>query len=308
MQRGSSTFSSDLKPEAIRQSSGSFLDQARTSLIQLIGEMDTSRIRGSKCSPIAEKDRIAVGSDLHGLFCDEQAFAQFCADPAPTAIIAGDILDFLSINRFRTNIDYVTCREELADGRARLELLSKSFNRVYFVDGNHDKRALRRIQDIAPQLLPLIISPLDLLAQGLENVHRLSTEIKNSAPRSDYGQNHVMDYCGMVGDILVGHFDNFCGPDAAVAVDKWVEEWGTWMNLPTKPRVILQAHNHRLNSAYTSGGRLLISTGCLCKPMPYQIDGHGKYRPPTVGYVVLYQKNGVTDQSRTQLVYVGGNN
>lgn len=301
LQRAVEHEASPIKPQAVVQPRESYLDQARKSLEHMIGSFRTPMSRGRGK---ADAERIVVGSDLHGLFCDERAFSAFCADPAKTAIVAGDILDFISVSRFRQTIDFVSCREELADARAKLEALSASFETVYFVDGNHDKRALRRIQDIAPQLLPLIVNPLDLVASGLPNVHRLQVEVKNTAPRSVYGANYVMDYCGMVGDILVGHFDNFCGPDAPKGIQKWMDEWGAWVDCE-RPRVILQAHSHSLNSSFTPTGQLLISTGCLCKPMPYQIDGHGKYRPPTVGYVVLHQKDGITDLNRTQLVYLG---
>lgn len=62
-------------------------------------------------------------------------------------------------------------------------------------------------QESLKKNLNIVMQAANIRGEILE--HMLSTEIKNSAPRSDYGQNHVMDYCGMVGDILVGHFDNF---------------------------------------------------------------------------------------------------
>lgn len=288
------------RPQKVQNVRGdNYLEQARQALERLIGPLDYQAQYTPKKTEIAH--RIAVGSDVHGIFADEEAFARFCADPAPVAIICGDFLDSMSITRHRQTIDHVTMREELADGRAKAEMLARSFRKIYFVRGNHDKRPLKKIQDLAPQLMPLIIDPLDLITHDIPSFQRLSWKVPNTAPRLTFGTEYEADYFGMLGDILIGHFETFMGADAVKNLHKWLGEWEGFLGITT-PKVILQAHTHSLGMSFTSRGQQLINTGCLCRPMPYQFDQAGKYQPPVKGYVALYQKQGITDTSKTEFV------
>lgn len=276
-----------------------YMAEARTALERTIGDLNANvQFSGKK----TVGDRIAVGGDIHGIFADPEAFQRFCADPADTAIVCGDFIDFLATTRHRQTIDAVTTRAELADARAKAELLHRSFRKIYYVRGNHDKRPLKRLQDIAPQLLPLLVDPLDLITNDLPNFKRLSWTVPGTAPNIEYGMEYEADYFGMLGDILVGHFETFMGADAVKATHKWLTEWDYILKLPTPPRVILQAHTHSLGMSFTGRGQALINTGCLCRPMPYQFDNAGKYNPPVKGYVALYQKDGVTDLGKTEFI------
>lgn len=276
-----------------------YIEEARDALQRLIGNFEAPTTFSKK---VIEKDRIVAGGDVHGVFSNDEAFARFCADPAEKAIIMGDFIDSLAVTRHRTTIDAVTMRAELADARAKLEHLSRSFKEVYYIRGNHDKRPLKRLQDIAPQLLPLLVDPLDLLTSDIPNIKRLSWGIPNTAPSIPFGENYSADFFGTLGDILVGHFETFMGPDAVKMAHKWLLDWEHILKLEVAPRVILQAHTHNLGMNFTPKGTLLINTGCLCRPMPYQFDQAGRYGAPVLGYVALYQKNGVTDLNKTEYI------
>jgi len=281
------------------QTPATYLAEARNGLARLIGELDVNvAYRGKKTMA----DRIAVGGDIHGIYADEQAFAKFCADPAETAIVCGDFIDFLAVTRHRQNIDAVTTRAELADARAKAEHLARSFKTIYYVRGNHDKRPLKRLQDIAPQLLPLLIDPVDLITADLPNFKRLSWTIPNTAPTIQFGEDYEADYFGQYGDVIAGHFETFMGVDAVRQTAKWLSDWDYVLRLPNKPRVILQAHTHNLGITFTGKGQLLVNTGCLCRNMPYQFDNAGKYTPNVQGYIALYQRDGVTDLNKTEVI------
>lgn len=278
----------------------SFIDQAYSALEKLIGTTNNL--------PVLEKKRtipgrIAIGGDLHGIYADLEAVTKFCQDPAEEAWIMGDILDMYSASRYTSSIDHITMKAELAQGRVLMEMISASFKTVKIIIGNHDNRPLRRVQEWFPQLLPLIISPAELICKGLPNVEFLNYTVENTNPSGAFGTDHTLDYMGVQGDCVIGHFENFYGKEAARQCEKWISEWKHILKLPTDPKVIAQAHVHRLGMEITPQGRILISTGCLCRPMEYQMINHGKYQPPTVGYVAIYQdENGVTDLQNIQLI------
>lgn len=279
-----------------RQTKQTYLEQARGGLERLLGQINTPAYSGNK----PEADRIVVGGDLHGLFYDPQAFKAFAEDRAQTAILMGDFMDLYAASKYSKTISHITMREELADARAKAEYLATKFKTIYYVAGNHDVRAQKRVADMFPQLLPLLIDPLELIFSGLPQFKRLTTVIPNTQPNTKFGTNVELDYCGMVGDILVGHFNNFCGIDAPRQIEGWLGAWGHVLKLETQPRIILQGHSHAMSMSCTPRGRRLISTGCLCKSMEYQFEGHGKYNPATVGYLALYQSRGRTDTSRIE--------
>lgn len=291
---------SEYVPMVVTDSETTYLAEARKALEFLIGKLD-SRI-STRFNKTTEKDRHIVIGDLHGLFCDEEAFLQVLKDPAKICFVVGDITDFISISKYRTTIDYVTPREELADIRSKLEVLSANFEKVYYITGNHDKRILRKIQDTLPALAPFMVDPIALMAVGLTNIQPLKITIPTVRNSSKWAEDYSIDFAGQYGDAFFGHFDNFCGPDAPKALSAWLDEMKGVLKLPVEPKVIFQGHSHSLNMAYTASGKCLVSTGCLARPMPYIIENHGKYRPPVQGYVAFYQKDGVTDLGRTQLI------
>lgn len=243
-------------------------------------------------------------SDFHFPFVNEKALEALMAEKADRLFILGDILDMYGASTHRTTIDHITVRQELAQARVFLEEVSKKFKEVNLISGNHDVRGTKRIQDLAPQLLPLIIHPFDLLRQGLDNVNFLKTTVPGTAPSTEYGEEHEMDYMGIDGDVMLGHFTNFMGKDAAVKLANWTKQWGHILKIET-PRIIMQAHVHRLGMQYTPTGQLIMTTGCMCRPMPYQFDNHGKYEPPVNGYIVLEREKGNTVIQNTRMVHVG---
>ena len=253
----------------------SYLQKAKSGLESIIGTLNTPKIPNRK-----KIHRHIVCSDLHIPFQDNELLAQVLSEEADDLYFLGDLLDLFSLSKYRQTIDYINTRDELAQGRAVLEAFSEKFNNVYILEGgNHDSRALKKVQDIAPQLLPLIVPPVKLISSGLNNIHPLSTVVENTAPNVMFGKNVEMSYVAYKNGMILSHMENFCTDQGVKDIDKWVSEWSHYLKFP-EPKAILHSHTHSLSLSYTSKGKILINTGCLCKAMPYVFDNHGKYRPP----------------------------
>jgi hypothetical protein len=281
-----------------------YLDQARKGLEDLIGSLDISFPNDYSDNAV---NKWAVAGDFHIPFHDGKALATLLEDDAENLVIIGDFLDMYSASKYRPTIDYIMAREEMALGRAILEKLAAKFTNIYMIKGNHDDRALRRVQETLPQMMPLFVHPVDLLAQGFENVHVISISVPNSAPTVQFGQDIQMDFVGKLGSCLFGHFENFCGPEAPRKIDEWINQWGHVLkNDITNVNMIFQAHIHKLQAEYTSKGRMLVGTGCMCKPMDYQVIGHGNYSPPVIGYVTFYTDvYGVGSPDTLKMEFIG---
>lgn len=283
-----------------RASNLSFLEQAREGFEKTIGPLKTIRYDSNK-RPIA--DRKVIFSDLHIPFANAETLKQILNDPAEEAWLVGDLLDMFAVSRYRKTADYILVREELSQGRAFLELLAKNFRRVKVLKcSNHPDRAKRVAQELMPQILPLMINPMELLVTGLDNVELVQTQVLNTAPSVKHAQDVELGWIAQEGDVILSHLENFCGQGGVNQVDEWIKKWNHILKL--KPySVVCHAHTHRLGMQRTPSGGALIDTGCACKPMEYMFDGHGKYTPPTCGYVAIYQHNGVTDINRTEIIY-----
>jgi len=275
----------------------SFVEKASESLDKILGKLPKSTPFKTK----NDKNRIAVAGDFHFPFVNEKAFAKLLEDPASTLVIVGDFLDMYAASRFRKTSDRYRVSEELAIALTHLEKLANKFDKIYMIKGNHDHRVTKKLQDIMPEILPLIVDPIDLLASKFKNVEVISVAIPDSN-NLIVDENIEMDYCGILNDCLFGHFNNFCGQDAVRKLEGWINQWDHILNFEDDVNVITQAHSHFLSMEYTPKGRLLLNTGCMCKVMEYQIEGHGRYRPPTVGYVALYVEDGLTNLSKTELI------
>lgn len=278
-----------------------YYDQAFESLQKIIGRVKKPTFSASN----NVSERVVILADPHIPFMDYSAFNAVMNDPADTIILAGDWLDMYSTSRYRREYTNISTEEELAQGRAALETVASRFRNVYMIKGNHDQRPRKRLQEIFPEILPLMIDPVDLLARDMDNVHLLSMEVPNTAPNVKFGQNVEMEFAGLVGDVLIGHFEGFCGADAAQRSAVWLDQWAHVLKLPVRPTVVVQAHTHRLNSEYTPDGRVFLAPGCLARPMSYQISNHGKYIPPTLGYVAFEMSKNRVDRRSIEMIPLG---
>ena len=260
------------------------LEKAREELQKLIG-----RFKRVDKRPQDRSDRtLLLAGDFHIPFTSKKALEALMSEDATDLAIMGDYFDMYSASRYRPEqINYCTIAEELATGRAIMEELSKKFDRVFFLrGGNHDVRPLRRVQEVLPQIMPLIVHPLDLISGGLPNVSGLGKCLSQEGIVGSSAEIEI-DFFSQLGSMILGHFENFCGADAPKRVDDWLGSWSHVLQLESGVNLVAQAHTHRLSFEFSPKGKALIGTGCLALPQAYQIYGHGRYTPPTLGYVRL---------------------
>ena len=287
--------------EQIPVSSDWALEVAKNQLEELIGAVNYPKYQPSPNKGVGSVDLI---SDLHIPFQDEEAIAKLLAHPAENLWIAGDIFDSYAVSTHRKLNGHITTTEELAQGRALMERFAKTYKNVYVIEGNHDKRAQKRIQEFHPQMLEMFSTPVKLAITGLTNIKALSLTVKNTADNTQFGQNYKIDWIGLQGDVLFGHFEQFCGDDAVKKVDGWLAENSHILDLP-ELKAIAQAHTHRLGVSFNPKGRMLISTGCMCKTMAYQLEGHAKFSPRVLGYVSFKMVNDKIDPLSVQVNFLG---
>jgi predicted phosphodiesterase len=250
--------------------------------------------------------KILVLSDLHIPFtCNpmlEEAFHEH--GDADEVVLLGDIWDMYAVSRFGKDrqIDVV---EELEIGTRLITDLLERFPKVVVVLGNHDTRPVRWVERENPQMLPLVLSPLEYVKYRLVTEHRehllerLVTPtytVSGSHPEYPIMTNHVY----LVGDALLGHFEvSRKGPANTVyrLALEWLPFWGPMIGADGI-RVLVQGHVHRLSKSQY-GPYLLIESGCCAHLMGYTVRAPLSYSVPGVGYVVLYQRDGVTDFNRS---------
>jgi len=287
---------------AVEPDKESILERAYSALESMIGPCGTTAK-----SKTTANNKIILASDFHLPFLHKPTLNAIMASDSDHLIIAGDFMDMYSASSHRPSIDYLTATEEIAIARATLEMLAKKFKTIKMISGNHENRVVKKIQNLAPQLQPLVIHPLKLISYGLDNVSVENLTIPNTAPMSAFATDIDLDFAMVESNMLVGHFEEFCGDDAPVKLEEWLNKFSH--KLPFKVsdiKAVFQAHTHRLNMRYTATGRLLISTGCACGVQEYVWRQHSKYSPPTPGFVELfYDEKGNIDFPQTKLVYTG---
>jgi len=251
-------------------------------------------------SSFGDYQKILVLSDLHVPFQCEDLLLGALQDhkDAHTVVILGDFMDMYSASRFARS-RYIDPLDEMSQAAAILELLATRFPRVVVLEGNHDSRAQRWLQTNRPEIAPLLLHPFEYLQyvwdgggirRRYANVEFPMLEVNNE------GRSVVARHLFRIGDALLGHFErSLKGPGRTVhgiAAD-WLAQWEHVLFEPGSIRVLVQAHVHRL--AKMQWGRLtLFECGCIADIMQYVMSSPA-YHPPQMGYVVLYQRNGVTD-------------
>jgi len=280
----------------------SFLEMSRTGLERLIGPIGEVNKNYKRKKGDGSVD---VAGDFHIPFHHPESLDYLLRSDADELVIMGDVLDMLSASSHRQTNAYVTYQAEIATGRAIIEELCKKYSSVKIITGNHDNRPIKKMQNLLPGLLPMVVHPLVWLTQGLDNVEFMSLEIPDTKPPLQFGENYKLDFAGIWNECLFGHFECFCGDDAVKRLDTWLAQWNHVLKIES-PRAVFQGHVHRLSMEYTPTGRMLIHTGCMAKPQEYQFLQHGKYQPPVQGFVKMYRdETGSFDLNKTQLVYTG---
>jgi len=241
------------------------------------------------------KRKVLVLSDLHVPFTNESKL-QKAIDlnrSADIVVIGGDFLDMYGCSRHRkrTNVPHEI---EVDNGIRVLEYLSDVFPWVRIIRGNHDARAMKKVQDVVPaELLYLFDNePLDLMVKPFSNVEYLG------------------NWWTQLGDTIVAHAERSSTIEGrpAVLLGNYFEEkgWAKRLKLP-EIRVYVQAHTHQVSAVYREDKKY-FECGALVDDQStaaeYVTDSTAFMRPPLHGCVSLTQVNGRTDfnQSREYIL------
>ena len=250
--------------------------------------------------------KVLVLSDLHIPFTCDQLIQHALAEHADAdeVVLLGDIWDMYAVSRFgkERQIDVIV---ELEQGTALILQLLERFPKVVVVLGNHDTRPVRWVERENPQMIPLVLSPLEYVRYRLvrdRQEHLLERLVvpEYTVTGSHPGYPVRTNYVYLVGDALLGHFEvSRKGPSTTVyrLATEWLPFWGPMVGAE-RVRALVQGHVHRLSKCQF-GPYLLIESGCCAHVMGYTVRSPLAYSVPGVGYVVLYQKDGVTDFNRS---------
>lgn len=213
-------------------------------------------------------------------------------------IVGGDFLNGTQLSAHPKMIveDF---QKELSEGRQIAELLDSAFPEVIYTDDNHVHGRMQRLlaKVMTPDLHFLVQHPYDLLLKNLPNSKRAKA-YHTSEYGEDIGWFHVQ------GDSVIAHAESSSGIDlkATRQLESWLNKWSPILGLP-KIRFIAQGHVHRLSITYDADSAV-CQTGCMTsmEALRYSLTPELKGHPPSHGYVVLVQKNGVTDLNKTHVV------
>lgn len=244
--------------------------------------------------------KILVLSDPHIPYCDYEklwkAVKAGLEDGCDTLVINGD---YLNGDRLSTHAKFKheSFQQELSEGTKVLEELTKLFDVVYLLDDNHVSDRWQRFLGnvIPPDLHFLLTHPYDYMTRGISNVIRA-------------GQTHSqfpveLGHFMILGDAMFSHgFVSGKDGESARKVEAWYYKWRSTLEL-ADAKVFLHGHSHCLTMNH-SPDSVVIQTGTFAslEGLRYSLEGHLKSSPPVIGYTILEQFNGITDQSTIKLV------
>jgi len=214
---------------------------------------------------------------------DEQIQIAMNRNASADVVVTTEIIDCYSISRFNKNLS-VPFEVEIDNAVRYLEALSENFPLVIITSGNHDKRIDKAfMKGVPPSLLWLVKgSILNLLARPFPNVIVSETPVLQ------------------INDAIFTHAEFFSKVDlkAAMNVRSFLSEWSDTLDLRDFSLVV-ESHTHMVGATYRGGSLKVMESGCLCKVPDYAVLGFYS-KPQTNGYVVVVQKNGVTDFNLTR--------
>jgi hypothetical protein len=288
-----------LPPERESLHSGRRLPQTADESFALLDDyIGRKRIPAPKPPKARKSHRIktVAASDLHCPFLEHEAVALMIERDlrdADRLVLNGDLFDLYSASRFPKH-ERVPFESEVASLDAFLATVAAIVPEVIISEGNHDARLDRQVR----AALPLdIVEALEWLAGGsLNPVRALAARYPNVRLEHMKYAGAGVGWAMQVDDLIFCHAERYSKVPGAVtrALDEWFTDHEHELDL-RHWRVLLQAHTHTLSRIPWKADRLLMETGCLCKPMAYQAGAKAVGRGQRRGYVTLITEDGETD-------------
>jgi predicted phosphodiesterase len=218
-------------------------------------------------------------------------------------VIPGDIGDYYSKSRFKKN-KVVSFKDEVRSIFLILEWLSVNWREVKVMMGNHDDRPEKTISALFNGATDLLIMTepnlLKYLCSWFPNVELVGHSIQGEGLQLYYLYQH--------GDIVFTHAELSRAQKTATLeyISNYLHKWGR--TLKVSPwKVIAQGHNHSDLKTSRDGEKwFLLPTASD----PYSIGMEYIYNarmggsPPSVGYTIFHQSNGITDYNKSHNVVI----
>ena len=250
-----------------------------------------------------EKGKILVLAVLHEPYSNEKILKDCLQhNDSEEVILAGDIGDFYSKSRFRKT-KYVSFRDEVRSIFYRLEWLSINFQSIKIMLGNHDNRPEKKLAEALGDDVDLLAltenNLLKRLASYFDNIQIVGTTLITSDSSYNVDMTHIFQY----GDCIFTHAEKSMTQESALmgGISLYLSKWKKELKLKDY-KVIAQAHNHTaLKQCKGSECWFMIPTCSEKKSIGFDYVYNTRMigNPPQSGYMLMYQKNGVTDINRT---------
>jgi metallophosphoesterase superfamily enzyme len=193
---------------------------------------------------------------------------------ADVLVLNGDILDLFNVSTFAKDKS-IALKRELQEGRDFLEVVSKIFKDVIVVEGNHERRLRRYIQNVVPVDMHFLFPQdvLEVIQQGhvfdlnpLDNVHVV-------------GSWWIQIY-----DAIFGHPDNYSSVPMRTVIQT-SEHFKMVKNRPHRAMII--GHTHQAGKLIDRN-TLVMETGCLQHDVDYKHGSKFIKTTWTRAHAVLY--------------------
>lgn len=254
------------------------------------------------CKKINNEKIINI-SDPHEPYSSKQVWNEILEKHHDAAHIHinGDIADFYSKSRFRKT-EHENFDNELKIIFDRLEWLSTHWKRVTLIRGNHDNRVEKRMQSLVDSDM-VFLTKTDLLSYMCAYFDNI--EVVGERVISNDGSSADIDFIWQCGDIIFTHIERSSKQSSALldGISSQIHKWSRAFNL--RPyRIIMQGHNHRCTFD-TNGVEYLyicpMAASLTTTGLKYALSPSLNGAPPIIGYVEIYQKDGITDINKTKI-------
>ena len=213
---------------------------------------------------VIEHRKVLVHADIHFPFQDQKILdlIYLFADwwKPDTIIHGGDLMDFYRLSKFSKDPSPPDMLDrEFEAARNHLKILLLLAQEVHLIEGNHEARLNKYLNDCAPELKSLTQAATGEVLLTVENIlglNEMGIEFIKMRGREAYKRYN---------DILVGHF-NKVSKHSAYTAKALVEDKGI---------SIIQHHTHRGGVYYKTviGGQLVgIENFCTCDIHPSYIQ------------------------------------
>ena len=215
--------------------------------------------------------------------------------------INGDIADFYSKSRFKKT-EHQEFSKELRAIFDRLEWLSTNWKKVTLIRGNHDNRVEKLLANLLNSDM-LFLTKRDIL--GYMCAYFDNVELVGERITSGDGSTADIDFIWQCGDIIFTHIERSQKQSSGLleTISSQLHKWSRIFNL--KPyRVIMQGHNHRCTFDTNGIEYLYICPMAACLTttgLKYALSPSLNGAPPVMGYIEIYQKDGITDINKTKI-------